>query len=61
MRKLATGLLIAASAIALAGCEKKAETTVVTTESTTTAATEGTDADAAATDEGDPNGNPIKP
>jgi PBP1b-binding outer membrane lipoprotein LpoB len=65
MRKFATGLLIAASALALAGCEKKAESTVDamadTTEAATTAATEGTDADAAATGEGDPNGNPVKP
>jgi hypothetical protein len=65
MRKLATGLLIAASAIALAGCEKKAEmaadTTAEITEAATATATEGTDADAAATDAGDPNGNPVKP
>ena len=50
---------------ALAGCEKKAEmaaeTTAETTEAATAAASEGTDADAASTEEGDPNGNPIKP
>ncbi len=69
MRKLTTGLLIAASALALAGCEKKAETTAAepTTEAsadtgaTAAAASEGTDAEAAATGEGDPNSNPIKP
>lgn len=61
MRKLATGLLIAASAVALAGCEKKAEMAAETTAETTAAASEGTDADAASTEEGDPNGNPIKP
>jgi hypothetical protein len=65
MRKLATGLLIAASALALAGCEKKAESTAEpmaeATESAAAMASEGTDADAAATDEGDPNGNPVKP
>ena len=65
MRKLATGLLIAASALALAGCEKKAEmaaeATAEATEAATAAATEGTDADAASTEEGDPNNNPIRP
>ncbi|MEQ1641742.1 MAG: hypothetical protein ABL881_13105 [Novosphingobium sp.] len=65
MRKLTTGLLIAVSALAVAGCEKKAETTeVATAEASPVAsddAAEATDAGAEATDAGDPNGNPIKP
>jgi uncharacterized lipoprotein YajG len=70
MRKLTTGLLIAASALALAGCEKKAETTeAATTEATAEATAAASDDAAAATDAagaeaseaGDPNGNPIKP
>lgn len=66
MRKLTTGLLIAASALALAGCEKKAEApasepTAEATEAATAAATDATDAEAASAEEGDPNNNPIKP
>lgn len=63
MRKLTVGLLIATSSLVLAGCEKKAEVTTVAevTEVASTPASEGADAEAAATDEGDPNGNPIKP
>ena len=59
MRKLTTGLLIAASALAIAGCEP---TKTETTEATTTEATPVSSDDATtATDAADPNGNPIKP
>ncbi|HEX4846612.1 MAG TPA: hypothetical protein VFV30_00585 [Novosphingobium sp.] len=70
MRKLTTGLLVAASALALAGCEKKEEAPAATTEASTEAsaaasddagAATATDAAATATETNDPNGNPIKP
>ena len=62
MRKLTTGLLIAASALAIAGCEPKKTETAETTEATTAEATPVASDDATtATDAADPNGNPIKP
>lgn len=68
MRKVTTGLLIAASALALAGCGKTEEAPAATaeasaeaTEAATAAATEATDAEAASTEAGDPNNNPIRP
>jgi Flp pilus assembly protein TadD len=68
MRKLTTGLLIAASALAVAGCGKTEEAPAASTEATaeateaaTAAASEGADADAASTEAGDPNNNPIRP
>jgi PBP1b-binding outer membrane lipoprotein LpoB len=62
MRKVTTGLLIAASALAIAGCEptdKKTE--AATAEATPVASDDATTATDAATEAVDPNGNPIKP
>ncbi len=63
MRKLTTGLLMAVSALAIAGCKPtKTETTEATTaEATPVASDDATTATDASTDAADPNNNPIKP
>ena len=75
MRKISTGLLIAATALALAGCKQEAAPVAEATEAATTEAVDAattpatastdagaaTDAAPAATETTDPNGNPIKP